>query len=181
MTPEQRLIELAKTFVGTKEEGLNKGKLIEAFQKAVDGYARGEPYCIGFIQYCAKLVDSEMGTVNQLFKTEHSISLWDKTPKALRLKKPEPGCVIVWQKMKDGKPTMQGHGGIVIQVLDSKRVQTIEANTSGGPGIKREGDGVYYRYRSVELVDGAAMKLLGFIRCWPEMDAKGDPSGSAAA
>jgi hypothetical protein len=47
------LVEFAKKYVGTKEDPKkdNSGELIVLFQKAVDGKAQGEPWCMAFTQF----------------------------------------------------------------------------------------------------------------------------------
>lgn len=163
-SPQLRLIELATSLVGTHEVGgENKGPDVEAFQRTVDGKAQGEAWCLAFVQYCVTGVCDEMGVPNPLFPTEHCMTLWDKTHFSKRTQTPEPGMLILWQHYKDGKPTMQGHVGIVARVSD-RYVDTIEGNTGSGKGVVREGDGVYARQRN--LGDAGAMHLKGYIKVW---------------
>ena len=161
------LIPTAQKFVGVKEKtGNNDGPEIEMFQKFVDGVAQGEPYCCAFVQYCVGQVDKQLGTKTVLFKTESCMTLWDKTPTKARLQAPERGCVVIWQFIKDGKPTTSGHAGIVTNVTSTNAFDTVEGNTSDGSGINREGDGVYARTR---LTQGSpTMKVVGFLRPWLE-------------
>ena len=100
---------------------------------------------------------------SQLPATELCMALYDGAPTTCKISKPEPGCVVVWQFYKDGKPTMQGHTGIVIAVNDLT-ITTVEGNTSDGTGINREGDGVYQRERS--LAGSDTMKIKGYLRPW---------------
>lgn len=139
------LIEEAKRWVGVNEEGNNRGKDIEMFQRAVDGKAQNESWCLSFIQYCVKEVGEQVDDpVTCLYPTEHVMTLWNNTPKEARLEQPELGCLILWQHMKDNGPTINGHVGIVIDTsyMDIGIVKTIEGNTSPGSGVEREGDGV---------------------------------------
>lgn len=164
MSKQQRLIEIAKSYIGTKEEGGdNKGPQVEEFQRAI-GSAVAESWCVSFIQYCVKKVDSEFGSNNKLPQTELVMDLWNKSPD-LRLDKPEPGCLMLWEHYKDGKRTGLGHAGIVTRVAVTT-VDTVEGNTSDGSGINRDGDGVYSRQRSINSSPTTTMKVLGFLRVW---------------
>ena len=167
MTKQEKLIEIAKTYVGTKEEGGdNKGPQVEEFQRAI-GKAEGEPWCVSFIQYCVKKVDAEMGgEENKLPQTEHVMTLW-RDGANLRIEKPEAGCVMLWEHYKDGKRTGLGHAGVVTKVSkDGKTVDTVEGNTSDGSGIDRNGDGCYARQRPTVSGANSTMKVLGWMRIW---------------
>ena len=80
----------------------------------------------------------------------------------MRLADPEPGCLIVWRKFKNNQPTPSGHVGIVVEVLDGGKVRTIEGNTGAGVGVKRDGDGVFAKERSV--TGFGDMRVRGFLR-----------------
>ena len=155
-------------WIGVKEVGGdNKGQLVEMFQKAVDGKAHGEAWCLSFIKFnlnwvdkvCREVFDDEFGS--KLFQTEHVMTMWHKSPKELRRTEPKTGYIAVWRH----KGTTNGHAGIVSTVLPSaRRFNCIEGNTGPGAGVVREGDGVYERSRSM---DGAgSMELLGFLVPW---------------
>lgn len=166
------LIDRASTYIGVTEQGKdNCGKQVEEFQRAVDGKASAESWCMGFVQHCLKETlkkveaDPELkGKVKQsLFSTEHCLTAWNKTDPKYRLKKPEAGAIVIWQHVKNGKPTASGHTGIVTAVTaDGKSsIQTIEGNTGPGGAVVREGDGVYKKVRSQS--GSATMKILGYI------------------
>jgi hypothetical protein len=154
----EELVALAQSFVGTKEEGMNKGHWVEEFQKAVDGKAVGEPWCCAFVQYCVKQVCARHNMVVPLYQTESCMELWNKTDLAFKTQTPTPGCVVIWQHGNG----YQGHTGFVTGVNPDGQLLTIEGNTSDGSGINREGDGVYERTRS--RFGNEAMHVLGFIR-----------------
>jgi len=163
MTPNERLCQLVTGEVGTKESGGdNHGARVEEYQKAVDNLARGESWCMAFVQWAIKQVEAEMGVKSVLFKTEHCLTAWNKTDKKHRVApdKVVPGCVMIWQH----GDTANGHTGIVI--ADKKmNVQTVEGNTSDGQGVNRNGDGVYARLRSKAPI--GTMKVVGFINPFP--------------
>jgi len=169
MDKSTKLIEIAKSYIGTKESGGdNKGPQVEEFQKAI-GKAESESWCVSFVQHCVKKVDAELGgEANKLSQTELVLKLWNDG-KELRIEKPEPGCLMLWEHYKDSKKTGLGHAGIVTSVShDGTTVITVEGNTSDGSGIDRNGDGVYSRQRNVVSSTTSTMKVLGFMRPWVE-------------
>jgi len=168
---KERLLAFeASRWVGTKEiGGDNRGQIVEMFQKAVDGKAQGEPWCLAFAQFCISIADqcfdaiqAASGSQSPLKKTEHVLTLWKSAPILMQCE-PKPGCLMLWNHWKDGVPTSLGHVGIVIAV-NGDEIITVEGNTSGGPGVTREGDGVFRRVRS--QVGSGDMRVLGFLSVW---------------
>jgi hypothetical protein len=164
------LVAESRRWVGVTERGGdNKGQLIEMWQKAVDNKAVGEAWCMGFVQANIAWVDrvaAELGYEigpSQLFKSEHCLTVWNKTPVTCRSFTPVPGYVAIWQH----GDTTAGHAGIVSGLnLRTRQFTCIEGNTGPGDGVIREGDGVYEKTRSM---DGAGkMKLLGFLVPWAD-------------
>jgi hypothetical protein len=172
-TARQRLLVLeANRWVGTLEVGGdNSGQLVELFQKSVDGKAQKEAWCLSFIFYCIDKVDK---TFNELFlqsgghsplpRGKHVLTLWNNSPQDYRIITPTPGCIMLWQFYKNGKPTTSGHAEIVTQVLADGHLSTIGGNTSDGSGVNRDGDGVYARRRSQN--GSTDMKVLGYLKVW---------------
>lgn len=167
-TKKRMLVFEAKRWVGiTEVGGANRGQIVEMFQNAVDGKASGEPWCLGFVQFCLQMVDKEYDFVRQMkaakavvFETEHCLTLWNKSTVNQKKKLPESGTIVLW---KHGDTT-SGHAGIVTEVLEKGEFRTVEGNTSGGAGVVREGDGVFERVRSIN--GAGSMKILGFISPW---------------
>lgn len=152
------LIEIASKYIGTKEAtGKNDGELVNLFQKAVDGKASGESWCMGFVQYCIKQVEQIENIRTNLFSSEHCLTVWNKTDKDMRRDKPAMGYIAIWQH----GDTTQGHTGIVTLVIDDLQFKTIEGNTGSGAGVIRDGDGVYERVRNIK--GAGTMKVVGFI------------------
>ena len=162
------LIAEARRWVGTTETPPNKGQLVERWQKTVDGVAQGESWCMAFVQHHITWIDKLFWELSanpyytKVFKSEHCLTVWNKTPKEMRSNVPVLGSIAIWQH----KGTASGHTGIVSSILPSQRkFLCIEGNTGPGDGVVREGDGVFEKSRSM---DGAGeMKLLGFIVTWP--------------
>jgi hypothetical protein len=156
----QLLIEVATKYIGVKEAtNHNDGPEVEMFQKAVDGKANGESWCMGFVQYCIKQVEQIKNIRTNLFSSEHCLTVWNKTDHDMRRTEPQPGYIVIWQHGN----TTQGHTGIVTSGLqmDGVTFNTIEGNTGDGSGVVRDGDGVYRRTRSIN--GAGSMKVLGFI------------------
>lgn len=153
------LISEAKKWIGVKEIGNNAGPEVEAFQKAVDGKASHESWCMAFVQFCVKQVEQTYGIDSDLFKAEHCLTVWHKSPQSIRRTEPAPGLIAIWAH--NGGPN--GHTGIVIGTdEDNPRIfLTIEGNTGDGAGVVREGDGVYMRSRLKH--PNGSMTIVGYL------------------
>lgn len=153
------LVNLASSLVGVTEVGGdNKGPEVEAFQKAVDGRASGEPWCMAFLMYCIIQVEAETGLLSQVFRSESVKQVWDNSPGDHKSQLPEVGSLMIWQYGETGL----GHAGLV-RSFTRDIVSTIEGNT--GPQdktIEREGDGVYFKTRPTHSV--GRMNLIGYLK-----------------
>lgn len=159
MTRADLLIAEASRWIGVKEEGGdNRGETVEMFQRAVDGRAFRESWCACFCFYC--LINTG-GT--DLFMSEHCLTVWNKSPRELRIPKPRPGCLVIWQF----EGTASGHMGIVKALMSDTQMLTVEGNTSGASHIERNGGGVYLKQRAIRPVTGR-MRLKGFLYPWKE-------------
>lgn len=158
----QCLISIAESFIGiTEKGGDNKGPEVEKFQKAVNGIASREAWCMCFVQYCVMATETKFKTDSKIFASEHCMTVWNNTDKELKFQFPKAGDIVIWQYWKDGKPTSSGHTGIVT-LVSGDIMDTIEGNTGPGSEVVREGDGVYRKSRSVK--GSSKMKVVGFIR-----------------
>jgi hypothetical protein len=160
----------AQRWIGVKEVGGdNSGQLVEMFQRSVDGKAQREAWCLSFIFYCIKQTDLLADSLflqslqpTTLKPTKHCMTLFRSSKNNL-LKTPEVGCIMLWEFVKKGKPTDQGHAEVVIEV-HKDHVVTVGGNTSDGTGVNREGDGVYRRVRSV--LGSPSMAVRGYLKVW---------------
>lgn len=171
VTQKKRMLVFeAMRWVGyTEQGGDNKGQIVEMFQKAVDGKAQGEPWCLAMIMHHVQTVDRQYSFIYQIVEapsrlvpTEHCLTLWNKTPIRQRRANPEPGCIVLWQYGLSTK----GHAGIITEILADGKFKTIEGNTGAAKGteIVREGDGIYEKVR--DRVGSPTMKVLGFLSPW---------------
>ena len=156
-------------WVGVRESSRNAGWAVEKFQSAVDGKASHEAWCMAFVQFCVKHVDTLGGVIQLgfaektlLFASEHCLTVWNKTPAENRVSKPTNGSIVIWQHVDaNGIGTLNGHTGIVIAV-GRDGFQTVEGNTGDAGG--REGDGVYLKTRSYS--GHGTLRVKGFISAW---------------
>jgi len=162
------LVDEASKWIGVTEKGKdNCGPEVEMFQKAVDGKASGESWCLAFVQYCLDTVLLRHGLEKELPQTEHCMTFWNQTPEARKSQSPEPGDIIIW----NFAGSASGHAGIVTGVSkDGKLLYTIEGNTGPEASVNREGDGVYKKVRNRK--GSSRMKVVGFVR--PFTGEKGD-------
>lgn len=147
-----KIVEQAERTLGICEEGgENQGTEIAEFQKTVDGAARGEPWCMSWVQTIAKRASIYFNAANPLFPSELCLRVWNEAPNQYRTKIPGWGFVVVWQR----------HCGIVtLSHLSRSQFNTIEGNTNVAGS--REGDAVLRKCRSLQGgKDG--FRLLGFI------------------
>lgn len=154
MTPHQRLVEIARSYIGVREHGHNKGAEVEMFQRAVDGKAQGEAWCMAFVQYCVKKVEEEFGIRSNLPRSEHVRSTWNKTIPTFKGDKCELGYIAIYGKDE----SLSGHTGIVSEKWQNNMFVCVEGNTNALGS--REGDGVYEKKRKRQHGN---LILLGFI------------------
>ena len=154
--PHQRLVELAAFLVEQKVREIvpNKGKWVEAFQKAVDGKAQGEPWCMSMVWALLNWVATETGKVSPLYRSEHCQTVWKHSPMHLRDGLPRAGSLMLWEKIG----TFNGHVGIIERV-EHDIIHTIEGNVS-----ENQQEGVFRKQRTVN--DMGSYRLLGFLRPW---------------
>lgn len=155
-----QLIEEAKKWIGVHEDkskGDNCGKEVEMFQKAVDGKAQKESWCMAFVQFCIKQVEQKNKIQCLVFKSEHCLTVFRESQSKV-VKDPQPGDLIIWRFGN----TSNGHVGIIEKLLGEGRCMTIEGNTSNSQSVEREGDGVFSKNRS--LKGSEQMRVVGFIR-----------------
>ncbi len=164
----------AKRWIGVSEEGENSGQLIQIFQRAVDGRANKESWCMAFAQHCIKMADrvfvelfpDEPLGESTIFCSEHCLTTWNRSTE-LQTPTPVKGSLCIWQKFNGREPTSSGHVGIVTNLHADGTISVVEGNTSSSnKAIEREGDGVYLKRYRVGKMDRGALVLKGFLRVW---------------
>lgn len=174
---QNALCGVAESYVGIHEMGGdNRGQMVERFQKAVDESADREPWCLGWTWYCIldtqniveKIIDGKYIMPHpQLYKSEHVLTMWNKSPKIQRVIEPAPGILSLWQHYNHaGKPTTSGHIEIITKVLGDGLLHTVGGNTSdSSPNVEREGDCVALKVRNLNYRYGS-MRPLGLLSVW---------------
>lgn len=159
-SPKETLVAVAKRFEGTHEVGGdNLGPQIEEFQRCVDKVASREPWCMCFVQYCVSETEAISGRRSRLYRSESVLATWNSSPLLGRRTYPLPGFVVLW-RLRD---SILGHCGIVTALhKDGVGIDTIEGNTSPGPRLERDGDGVYTKVVSDPDKRGKFL-LLGYL------------------
>jgi hypothetical protein len=161
---ENKIIEVAKKYVGMKENDGNKfdenSILGQVLHKA--GQKDGEAWCAYFAEavFCEACPDR-----NSEFRKIFSASAV-KTYENFQAEKfncgsiPMTGALVVWKRYKDGKATWQGHVGIVSKVNPDGSFYSIEGNTNSAGS--REGDSVQEKLRKPVKTDNG-LNILGFV------------------
>lgn len=144
----------AKKYLGVREHGYNSGPEVEMFQKAVDGKATQESWCMAYVQYCIKKVCAQVGIKEPLYSSEGCLDVWNHTADAYKNHVGGPGQIVIFQH----GDTIHGHTGIC-EDAGKIYIHTIEGNTNSAGS--REGDGVYEKVRT--LAGSPSLKTKGFI------------------
>jgi hypothetical protein len=148
--------------VGIREQGgNNRGPMVKLLQETI-GEAQGEAWCMSAMQTCLAYAEVKCGVTSPVFASEHCMTVWNKTPKAQRVKLiPLAGAIIIWQHGKGPA----GHTGCLI-TTDGIKMSTVEGNTEHGLDskgkVEREGGGMYANVRNFK--GNGSMKVVGFLR-----------------
>lgn len=140
-------IDTALRYTHVRESGNNDGKEVRMFLRSV-GLGKGYSWCAAFISYCLKAVKSPFpirSAVARKFITKSSIKAQDVLYGKYV---PQRGDLIIWQRGE----TPYGHIAANIETKSKNLFYDIEGNTSSGKkGSQHDGNGVFLRYRSIEL------------------------------
>lgn len=160
------LVELAKMYIGTREEGgNNKGAVVNLFQDTV-GAPMAQAWCMNFVQSMIALVEHFLGVKSSLIASEGCAQVWAAASTAQKVKKiPAAGAVIIWGKYSAKGKYLGGHTGLV-DFCDGEYFYGVEGNTESGIAknaqVVRDGGGVYHTKRSMK--GQGSMKLRGFLK-----------------
>lgn len=154
--PTALLRETLKCLRGVHEEGgNNKGKIVELFQATV-GKPCAQAWCMDFVQSAIAYVEAKLGMLCPLPATEGTLFMADWARQNGKLHQYMLSDSLVIWKHLHGEG---GHVGYVLKAGDT--LDTIEGNTGPGPGVEREGDGVYEKTRNPHA--NGDMVVLGFV------------------
>jgi hypothetical protein len=154
-----RLIEIAKSEIGTIEEGENLTKYGK-FTKA-----DGLPWCGSFVNWCANEAGIKIHSVVSTAIGAHKfkeINRWSNMPQL--------GYVAFMDFPHDGVDRIS-HVGIVVGLIDDKQCVTIEGNTSG-TGDQRNGGMVMVKVRKIgtEIVGFGIPKFVPYKGEFPTVE-----------
>src|SRR5690606_13019432 len=164
-------LEVAEGYVGTVEEGVNRGPVVEQFQRAV-GIPPGSAWCAAFVGFVLgeaerqsgrRLVPAVRSGVATAYLGRESVRARDVLRGVAR---PPVGSLVIWRR----GATWRGHVGFVLRD-DNATVRgpawylrcgrTIEGNTSSGAGGSQAGgDGVWERVRCIQ--PGSYFRIVAF-------------------
>jgi hypothetical protein len=168
LTPPQLLVEICHVLDSwhiVEDAGNNRSKsgLVELLQETI-GIAAGEAYCMATVQSETGLVEALLQKTSNLPASEGCMDVWKQSEgRALLLlggmsAAIQPGDIAVWKQLESDK----GHTGRVVKTFPDGRFLSFEGNTSGGPGVDRDGAGCFMRERN--RAPSGKLYLVGFIR-----------------
>jgi hypothetical protein len=163
----QKIVEVAKSYIGQQEISGNKGFKNTAFQKKMQdcGWQMGSAWCAYFTELVWKEAFGKShplySTLDRLFSPSavSTYSNFKGYPNGFKAgSTPKVGSLVVW-RLGNG---WQGHIGIVTEIVDKSTFKTIEGNTNNAGG--REGIEVAKKIRTLGMPFKAkGLNLIGFI------------------
>lgn len=160
MTIEQ----IALSYLGQTEKSGNMGFNDPAFERKMTavGFQKKQAWCAYFTELVAKEAYPEkFEELDSLFSASAVQTFRNFRDAGYPIRElPEPGALAIWQRMKNGKATWQGHAGIVVS-FSGTRFESVEGNTNDHGG--REGYIVARHSHEVRKVR-EGLQVLGFIK-----------------
>jgi len=163
-----RMSESLRKHIGEGEpDGPNRSPQIDAYNRA-EHVPMGSPYCLAALLFELDALETEFGCQFNVPRTPATQVFWKESDPHLRVQVPQAGDFVIWRH--ETHPS-NGHAGYVEKVRDDGLLETIEFNTSPGPGVVREGDGCYARVRDPK--GAGEMHVLGFVRVYDSVSGEG--------
>lgn len=165
-------IEIAKKYVGQKEIPGNKGWKDPEYQKRLEavGWSSGESWCVYAQEDIFKQAFPEkFNELDRLFSANAVKTFENLKSAGYEISPvPVPGALVIWQRMKDGKPDYivgnwkKGHAGLVGEnVIDNWIFDCYEGNSNAAGS--RNGDTFTYKTRKHLKTVRNGLKILGFV------------------
>ena len=164
MNKFQNIADVAKSYLGQREISPNKIFKDPVFTRKMEsvGFYSGAPWCLFF----ARLVWKEAGQyINKISASSYTTTKnndvkddsrnWHTTPIV--------GAIAIFWTYKNNKYQGNGHGCVVVDVVDSENYSTVDGNTTDKGG--REGVMVAIRHRHLnkESWTKDGLRLMGFV------------------
>jgi hypothetical protein len=170
------LIEIAEQFKGIQEIPGNQGwkedkfipkSLVLGQKMGAVGWQKGWAWCMLFAQVLSELYLTQFNTayVNEFRKlfspsATKTLANFRKAHPEMVSDTPSNNSIAIWQQYKSGKPSWEGHAGIVKE-MNYPYLLSIDGNTSNKGG--RTGDGVYEVLRHIGLEPENGLRFQAFI------------------
>jgi hypothetical protein len=162
----KEVVKVARSQVGLKElTGSNDGPHIEKYLNSVGLHGR-YPYCAAGIYWCfvkaTKNLQMQQSEI-PIKRTASANAIFDDAKRKgnLTIYIPKTGDLLVWKLPK----SYSGHIEIIVRSINVGIYLTIGFNTSSGN--TRDGEGNYYRYRSIFDPIGR-LNVRGIVGFWYE-------------
>ena len=159
------VVDVARSYINKKEKPGNSGFEDPAFETEMinEGWQRGWSWCSLFAKLCFKKAYPERSAeFNKLFTPGAVATFTNFKNSGYEISTtPEAGRLVIWQHYQDGKPSWQGHAGIVSEVVLGG-FKSVEGNTSANGS--RNGDRVFeHQFRTVTKKPNG-LNVLGFVK-----------------
>ena len=173
---KNRTVRYAKKFVGEKEIAGNMGFESEKFDELMRKYGDfrdTQAWCASFVKmiWMKKMGRKYEALLDRLItpSTQTTWANFEKDDSGLFTLGTEAkkNAIVIWQKYTNGKPTWQGHTGLVKKANKDKTFTTIEGNTNDSGG--REGIEVAEKERTYNFNVNNGLRLKGFIYLNPKL------------
>lgn len=147
LTAQLPHLDTAKSYLGVKERGNNRGDLIDRWNRAVRA-PLGSPWCASYVSWCCTSGRVERPGVRSAWSRAFIVSYSIPANKVLTGEyTPQAGDIVIWRRSATA-----GHIGFVSQTWTRKAAKgwTIEGNTSSSSkGSQWNGGEVAQKWRSV--------------------------------
>lgn len=141
-----------------ESQGKNRSKELDALIIR-NGGKLADPYCLYGLQDILRAVEIKFKIKFDLPKTGSTQSFFNRVNSIYKTSEPLPYAIGIYQKGDEYK----GHAVLCLSKIDAEDFSTFEFNTSPEQGkiVERDGQGCYFKTRSVEGYDD--MRLRGFV------------------
>lgn len=158
------IVGIAKKDIGKLEKPNNSGFQDAQLEKELKdvGWENGFAWCCLICErWSKKAYPAKFAEFDKLFSSS-AVTTFANFKKAgyVISSKPVVGSLVVWQKYVNGKPSWQGHIGVVSEVMSDTEFKSVEGNTNAAGS--REGNTVAEKTRRLIKLE-TGLNILGFI------------------
>jgi len=157
--------ETALKYVGKTEKPGNMGFTDADFEKRMlaVGFVKSHAWCCYFAELVFKeALPEKFAELDKLFSASCVQTFNNFSTANYKISLiPTVGTLAIWQSVRDGRPLITGHAGIVVTAISPTQFSSVEGNTTEGGS--REGFIVGENFHTVRTNVLTGKKLLGFI------------------